>query len=85
MSILARIRAQGGDIIRDEWRFTLRRGRLTPAALTWLKGGMRLFSACCEVWPDYAEWTERSAIREFNGGQARADAERDAYGEVMGC
>lgn len=85
MSILARIRAQGGDIIRDEWRLSLKRGRLTPEALTWLKGGMRLFSACCEVWPSYAEWAERAAIREFDGGMSRFDAEKEAYLEVSQC
>lgn len=85
MSILARIQAQGGDIIRDEWRFRLRPGRLTPDAIAWLKGGMRWFAACCEVWPSYPEWTERSAVREFEGGMPRRDAEREAYGEVMGC
>ncbi len=28
------------------------------------------------------EWAERAAIREFEGGQARADAERDALEDV---
>ena len=28
------------------------------------------------------EWAERAAIREFEGGQARADAERDALDDV---
>ncbi len=28
------------------------------------------------------EWTERAAIREFEGGQSRADAERDALDDV---
>jgi hypothetical protein len=27
-------------------------------------------------------WTERAAIREFEGGQARADAERDAVEDL---
>lgn len=85
MSILDRIRAQGGDIIRDEWRFTVKRGRLSVEALAWLKVRMRWFAACCEVWPAYADWLERAAIREFEGGMSRADAERAAYAEVVGC
>lgn len=82
MSILARIQAQGGDIIRDEWRFTLKPGRLTPQALAWLRSHLRWFMACCEVWPAYAEWTERAAFREFCGREPRAEAERAAYAEI---
>jgi len=85
MSILDRIHAQGGDIIRSEWRFTLKRGRLSPEAVAWLKSRMHWFSACCEVWPDYADWLERAAIREFDGGMSRTDAERAAYAEVARC
>lgn len=85
MSILDRIRAQGGDIIRDEWRFTLKRGRLSAEALTWMRSRMRWFAACCEVWPAYADWLERAAICEFDGGMSRAEAERAAYAEVSGC
>ena len=35
-------------------------------------------------WPAdaLAEWEERAAIREYDGGQRRADAERDAEAEV---
>lgn len=85
MSILARIQAQGGDIIRDEWRFRLKPGRLSPEAVAWLRSGLRWFTACCEVWPLYPEWLERSAIREFDGGMTRADADRAAYAEVSRC
>lgn len=85
MDILERIRAHGGDIIRDEWRFTLKRGRLTPEALAWLRFGLRWFMACCEAWPCYPEWAERAAIREYDGGMSRADAERAAYAEVQRC
>lgn len=85
MDILERIRAHGGDIIRDEWRFSLKRGRLTPEALAWLRSGMRWFAACCELWPPYAEWAERAAIREYDGGMPRADAERAAYAEMQPC
>lgn len=83
MSILARIHANGGDIIRTEWRFALKRGRLSPEALAWLKG--RWFDACCEAWPMLGAWLERAAIREFDGGQSRAEAERAAYEEVSSC
>lgn len=84
MSILARIRANGGDIIRDEWRFKLLRGQLSAEAIQWLR--RHWLEACCEAWPDFALWGERAAIREFSGGQPRAEAERAAYAEVMaGC
>lgn len=83
MSILARIRANGGDIIRTEWRFSLKRGRLTAEALAWLRARWR--DACHEVWPLFDTWDERAAIREFEGGQSRREAERDAYLEVAGC
>lgn len=37
MSILARIRANGGEVIRDEWRITIKPGRLKPDALAWVQ------------------------------------------------
>lgn len=80
MSILARIRAHGGEVIRDEWRFSLRKGRLTPAAIEWLRA--HWLDACGEAWPDFDRWQERAAIREFDGGQSRAEAEAAAYLEV---
>lgn len=83
MTILARIRANGGDVVRDEWRFSLRRGRLTDAAIAWLTS--RWLDLCREVWPAFDEWMERAAIREFDGGQTRPEAERDAYAEVAKC
>ena len=85
MSILARIRDNGGDIIRRQWRFSLKRGRLTGEAIEWLKGAGRWRWACREVWPLLDLWEERAAIREYDGGQPREDAERDAYMEVVGC
>lgn len=78
--ILDRIRAQGGDVMRDEWRITLRRGRLSDEAIAWI--GQRRDALMREVWPAYDDWQERAAIREFDGGQDRAAAERDAYHEV---
>lgn len=83
MSILARIRAHGGDVIRTEWRFSLKRGRLTADALAWLR--RHWLDACAEAWPLFGAWSERAAIREFEGGEARTDAERAAYAEVAQC
>ncbi|MGV6875903.1 hypothetical protein ACUSIJ_24860 [Pseudochelatococcus sp. B33] len=83
MSILARIRANGGDVIRDEWRFSLKPGRLKPDAIAWIKA--HWIEVCVEAWPAFGAFEERAAIREFDGGQARADAERSAYDEVTAC
>lgn len=83
MSILTRIRAHGGDIIRSEWRFSLKRGRLSAEALAWLR--KRWLDACAEAWPAFGEWLERAAIREYDGGQERPNAEIDAYAEVTEC
>lgn len=81
MSILARIRAHGGDVIRDEWRFMLRPGRLKPDAIAWIKRNWT--DACIEVWPDFDRWIERAAIMEFDGGRPRNEAEATAYADVM--
>lgn len=83
MSILARIQAHGGAVIRDEWRFSLRRGRLSAEAIAWLKKHWR--EACAEAWPPFDLWEERAAIREYDGHQPRPEAEREAYAEVAGC
>ena len=83
MSILARIRAHGGDVIRDEWRMILRPGRLKPDALAWLKKPEVRDAVHREVWPEVDDFYERAAIREFDGGQAREDAEREAYREIL--
>lgn len=85
MSILARIKANGGDVTRQQWRFNLKRGRLSDAALEWLKSGGRWREACREAWALFDLWEERAAIREFDGGQSRSDAERLAYEEVATC
>lgn len=79
--ILDRIRAHGGEVIRDGWRFTLRKGRLTPKAVEWLRAHWRDVQA--EVWPEFDDFEERAAIREFDGGMAREEAEAAAYAEVM--
>lgn len=83
MSILDRIRANGGEVIRDKWRIILRRGRLSDDAVAWLKKPKIKEALLREVWPEVDDWHERAAIREFDGGQPRAEAERDAYQEVM--
>ena len=85
MSILARIRAHGGDVIRSDWRLTIRRGRLTDAALEWLRRPRVRAAVLEEVWPEAGEFEERAAIREFDGGMSRAEAEEAAYREVMKC
>jgi len=85
VSILARIHANGGDVIRREWRFTLKRGRLTTEAPDWLRAAGRWRMACREVWPILDLWEERAAIREFDGGMSRAEAEAAAYAEVGTC
>ena len=83
MSILARIRANGGEVIRDGHRFRLRKGRLTPEAIEWLR--VRWRDVCRETWPEFDAWEERAAIREYLGGQTRDEAEASAYAEVMAC
>lgn len=81
--IIDRIRANGGEVIRDGWTFALRRGRLTADAIAWLQKNWP--AVCAEVWPEYDDWQERAAIMEFDGGMSRDDAEAAAYGRVMGC
>lgn len=83
MSILARIRARGGDVIRDGWSFRLKPGRLTPEAIAWVRANIEAVK--CEVWPQYEDFEERAAIMEFDGGLSRADAEAAAYEGVMAC
>jgi hypothetical protein len=81
--LLDRIRAYGGEAIRDRWTLKLRRGRLNDAALAWLREPQNKRRLMREVWPEFDEWEERAAIREFDGGMARAEAEAAAYEEVM--
>lgn len=80
MSIIDRIRAHGGEVIRTEWRINLRKGRLDAAAVEWLRD--RKADLMREVWPEYDEWEERAAIREYDGAMTRAEAEAAAYQEV---
>lgn len=83
MSILARIKANGGDVIRDEWRMILRPGRLKSDAIAWLQQPRIRAALHAEIWPLAPDWEERAAIREFDGGQDRETAEREAYREVL--
>lgn len=83
MSIVDRTRAHGGEVIRDKWRITLRRGRLSAEALEWVREHRA--DLMREMWLQYDEWEERAAIREFDGGQPRSEAEAAAYREVMMC
>lgn len=77
MSILSHIRVHGGSVVRDGYRFSLRRGRLTPHALAWIKANMDAVKR--EVWPAFDDWQERAAIMEFEGGLTREEAERAAW------
>lgn len=83
MSIVARIRAHGGDVIRDEWRVSIRRGRLTEAALAWIRSNRAALMA--EVWPQHDAWEERAAIMEFDAGLPRDVAEAMAWRGVASC
>lgn len=80
MSVLAHIRAQGGAVIRDGYRFSLRQGRLKPQAVAWIKANLDDVKRA--AWPLYDDWQERAAIREFDGGMTREEAEAAAYEDV---
>ena len=82
MEIIDRIRAHGGEVIRSGYRFRLRKGRMSPEAVRWVRDHWR--DVCAEVWPEFWEFEERAAIREFDGEQDRETAEQEAYREVMG-
>lgn len=81
--ILDRIRAHGGEVIRDKWRVTLRRGRMSDAAVIWVQ--QHKDALMREIWPPFDQFAERAAIREFDGGLTRSDAEAAAYNEVAIC
>lgn len=80
MSILARIRANGGDMIREGHSFRLRTGRLNAAAVAWIKDNIDALKR--EVWPAFDDFEERAAVREFDGGLSREEAEAAAYREM---
>lgn len=79
--VLDRIRVHGGEAIRDGFALRVRRGKLNDDAMAWLRENRDRVMR--EVWPEFDDWSERAAIREYEGGQDRADAEADAYAEVM--
>ena len=81
MSIIDRIRASGGEVIRDGWTVSLRKGRLTEDQVAWIARNKSALMQ--EVWPEYDDFEERAAIREFDGGMNRVDAEAAAYRDVM--
>lgn len=83
MSILDRIRAHEGEVIRDKWTIRLRKGRLKPEAVAWI--AEHRADLMREVWPEYDAFEERAAIREYCGNMTRAEAEERAYGDVMSC
>lgn len=80
--ILDWIRANGGEVTRDRWTLRLRRGRLSTTDLAWLRDPTVKPQLMREVWPEYDDWLERAAIREFDGHQSREEAEREAYKEI---
>lgn len=77
MTPLSFIRSHGGNVIRDGFQFRLRPGRMNAAQIERLKPHMEAIKA--DVWPAYADWQERAAIMEFDGGLSRQEAERAAY------
>lgn len=83
MSILARIRSNGGDVTRNGFVFRFIPGQLDSAARQWVKD--HIDDVKREVWPLYDDWQERAAIMEFDGGMSRQDAERAAYDCVEGA
>jgi hypothetical protein len=82
VSILARIRAHGGFVIRDKWRLTIRRGRLSNEALAWVKQHRN--EVMEEIWPEFDAFEERAAIYEHEARMERAEAEAAAYRDVLG-
>lgn len=82
--ILDRIRAHGGEVIRHGWTLRLRRGRLSDDAVAWLGQPKNKMALLHEVWHGADAFEERAAIREYDGGQDRETAEREAYREVAG-
>jgi hypothetical protein len=81
VSILSRIRAHGGDMIREGYAFRLLPGRMDASAIAWVKAHIEALKR--EVWPAYDQWDERAAIMEFDGGLSRAEAEAAAFEGVQ--
>ncbi len=83
MSITERIRARGGEVIRDGWRLQIRRGRLNDEAMAWVREHRAQIMR--ETWGEYDDWEERAAIMEYDGGLPRDAANDAAYRRVMQC
>jgi len=81
MSVIARIRAHGGDAEMDRWNLRVSPGRMPREAVDWIRANREKLKR--ELWPEYDDWLERSAIREFDGGQDRAEADEAAYAEIV--
>lgn len=83
MKILDRIRAKGGDVRLDAGRLVITRGRLSVEAVEWLRAHRSdVIAELVGSW-HREDWEERAAIREFDGGQDRHDAELQAAIEIM--
>ena len=65
----------------EETTLCVKRGHLADMDLVWIK--KHRSELCREIWPEFDDWEERAAIREYSGGQPREAAEREAYREVM--
>lgn len=83
MSIVARIRAKGGSVRRDGYKFVLKRGRLDQIAMDWIAAHRA--DLMREIWAEFDDFEERAAIIEYDGCLPRDEAERLAYEGVMGC
>ncbi|MEM8555704.1 MAG: hypothetical protein AAGF71_12875 [Pseudomonadota bacterium] len=83
MTPLQYLRRHGGRVSRHKWTFRLHPGRVSRKALARLQDPLVLHRLRTEVWPEYEDWLERAAIREFCGGQSRTDAERDAFTDII--
>jgi len=80
--ILARIHAHGGEVKRAGWRLKIvKRGDLDGNAMRWISENRA--DLMREIWSLYDDWEERAAIREFDGGQSREDANNAALREVL--
>lgn len=83
MSILDRIRAHGAEPVRHGYKIRLINGsRLPSSALAWLRAPRNKAALLQEIWPEFDFWDERAAIREFDGGQDRQQAEDGALEEA---
>jgi hypothetical protein len=83
VTVLDRIRAEGGKVVRSEWQLTLVPGRMTTASMAWVRSNKDALLR--EIWPEFDDWSERAAIMEYDAGLTRSEAEAAAYRRVMKC